>query len=153
VLTARMTAAIRPDSWNFPLFLHVFGAMILFGGLLGGAIALLAARRAAYLPSLGFRILLVVALPGYVLMRIGAEWIYSKEGFSGDNDPAWIGIGYTTADGGALVLVAALVLGGIHARRSRTTPSPGLARAGGFLAALLIAVYVVTVWAMGTKPD
>ncbi len=26
-------ASIRPDSWNFPLFLHVLGAMILVGGL------------------------------------------------------------------------------------------------------------------------
>ena len=38
----RMTtvlAAIRPDSWNFPLFVHVLGAMILVGGLLTGASA------------------------------------------------------------------------------------------------------------------
>ena len=27
-------AAIRPDSWNFPLLLHVLGAMILVGGTL-----------------------------------------------------------------------------------------------------------------------
>jgi hypothetical protein len=26
-------AVVRPDSWNFPLFLHVLGAMILVGGL------------------------------------------------------------------------------------------------------------------------
>ena len=26
-------AVIRPDSWNFPLFLHVLGAMILVGGV------------------------------------------------------------------------------------------------------------------------
>ena len=24
-------ASIRPDSWNFPLFLHVLGAMVLVG--------------------------------------------------------------------------------------------------------------------------
>ena len=24
-------ATIRPDEWNFPLFLHVFGAMLLVG--------------------------------------------------------------------------------------------------------------------------
>lgn len=28
-----MLAAIRPDSWNLPLLLHVFGAMVLVGGL------------------------------------------------------------------------------------------------------------------------
>ena len=26
-------AAIRPDSWDFPLFLHVTGAMLLVGAL------------------------------------------------------------------------------------------------------------------------
>jgi hypothetical protein len=26
-----MLAAVRPDSWNFPLFVHVLGAMILVG--------------------------------------------------------------------------------------------------------------------------
>ncbi len=33
-------AAVRPDSWNFPLFLHVLGAMILVGGLLTGVSSL-----------------------------------------------------------------------------------------------------------------
>jgi hypothetical protein len=148
-----MIAAVRPDSWNFPLLLHVLGAMILVGGLLGAATVLLASRRAALLQGLGFRILLLVALPGYVLMRIGAQWIYSKEGFSGDNDPAWVGIGFLTADGGALLLMIALILGGVHARRSRRTPSPGLASAAGVLATVLFVAYVVAVWAMAAKPN
>ena len=29
-----MLAMIRPDSWNLPLFLHVLGAIALFGGTL-----------------------------------------------------------------------------------------------------------------------
>ena len=29
-------AAIRPDDWNFPLLLHVLGAMLLVGGAHGG---------------------------------------------------------------------------------------------------------------------
>ena len=37
-------ASIRPDSWNFPLFLHVLGAMVLVGGLLAGAVCLAFAR-------------------------------------------------------------------------------------------------------------
>ena len=28
-----VVALIRPDSWNFPLFLHVLGAMVLFGAV------------------------------------------------------------------------------------------------------------------------
>ena len=38
-------ASIRPDSWNFPLFLHVLGAMILVGGTLAGDV--LAGTRAS----------------------------------------------------------------------------------------------------------
>ena len=41
-----MIALIRPDSWNFPLFLHVLGAMILVGGLLTGASALAGSETA-----------------------------------------------------------------------------------------------------------
>ena len=37
-------ALIRPDSWEFPLFLHVLGAMVLVGGLLTGASSLASAR-------------------------------------------------------------------------------------------------------------
>jgi hypothetical protein len=148
-----MVAAIRPDSWNFPLFLHVFGAMILVGGLIAAAVALLLAHRARLLQGLGFRFLLFLALPGYVLMRIGAEWIYSKEGFNGDDDPGWLGVGYITADGGALLLLVALIVGGLGARRARTDRGAGFTRAAGILAAVLLAAYAVAVWAMSAKPD
>jgi hypothetical protein len=37
-------ASIRPDSWDFPLFLHVLGAMILTRGLLTGVSSLAFAR-------------------------------------------------------------------------------------------------------------
>ena len=36
-----MLAAIRPDDVNFPLFLHVFGAMLLIGALFAVALATL----------------------------------------------------------------------------------------------------------------
>ena len=38
--TLGLLAVVRPDRWNFPLFLHVLGAMILVGGLLTGASSL-----------------------------------------------------------------------------------------------------------------
>jgi hypothetical protein len=141
-----MLAAIRPDSWNFPLFLHVFGAMVLMGGLFASALALL---RAPFLAGLGFRLLLLVTLPGYILMRVGAQWIASKEGFGGDDDPTWVGIGFLTSDAGALVLLVALILGGIGLRRAGV----GLTRSAGVLAIVLLLAYAVSVWAMATKPD
>jgi len=32
-------AALRPDSWNFPLLLHVLGAAVLVGGLVAAVAA------------------------------------------------------------------------------------------------------------------
>ena len=74
-----MLASIRPDSWNLPLFVHVFGAMVLVGGLLVAAASVLVSRGELRLLRVGYLTLLAVALPGYVIMRGGAQWIYSKE--------------------------------------------------------------------------
>ena len=60
---------------------------------------------------------------------------------------------YITADLGALLLIVALILGGIGLRRSRTGGGDGLLRASGVIAAILVAMYVIAVWAMGGKPD
>ena len=88
-------AAVRPDSWNIALFLHVLGAMILVGGVLTCAAMLGFARGDVRLLRFGYWSLLVVALPGWILMRIGAQWIYSKEGWDDVSDtPTWLGIGY-----------------------------------------------------------
>ncbi len=72
---------------------------------------------AGSLTRLGFRTLLLVAIPSWIVMRAGAAWIYSKEGFSGDNDPAWVGIGFITAEPGAALLVIATVLAYVGVRR------------------------------------
>ena len=74
-----LMSPIRPDSINIPLFIHVLGAMVLVGGLLVAATSVLAARGDARLLRLGYMALLAVALPGYIVMRIGAEWTYAKE--------------------------------------------------------------------------
>ena len=102
-----VVAAIRPDSWNFPLFIHVFGAMVLTGGLLGSALALLSSRGSRFLPGLGFRLLLLIAL----------------------------------------------IVGGIGVRRLREGKGSGLLRATLVVAIILLAAYVVAVWAMAGKPD
>ena len=85
--------------------------MILVGGLLAGVSALALARGDVRLQRLGYRALLAVALPGYIIMRVGAEWIYDREGWNDDNAPAWIGIGYIVADLGAALLLIGLVTG------------------------------------------
>jgi hypothetical protein len=144
-------SSIRPDSWNFPLLLHVLGAMVLVGAAGLGSVAALGSGGSAespFLRRLAFRSFLIVALPAYVVMRIGAEWLYSKEFGDSEDDPTWIGIGYITADAGALVLLVTLVLSGLAVWRGST----GLARAAGILSAVAVVAWLVSVWAMGGKP-
>ena len=147
-------ATIRPDSWNFPLFVHVLGAMILVGGLLTGASILTFARGDVRFLRLGYWTLLAVALPGYVVMRIGAQWIYSKEHLDdAPSDPTWIGIGFIVADLGALLVLIALIVGGIGVRRLRSGGGQGLLKAAMVIAWLVLAAALVAVWAMAGKPD
>ena len=98
---------------------------------------------------LAFRSLLLVALPAYIVMRVGAEWMYSKEFGDTDDDPTWIGIGYITADLGALLLLIALITAGIASWKSKS----GLGKAAGVITALALIGWIVAVWAMGAKPD
>ena len=103
-------AIIRPDSWNWALLVHVGGAMILVGALLTAGTASMMMRRDATgtLAVFSYRMLLWVGLPGLIIMRAGAAWIYDKEGYSGDNDPTWLGIGFAAADIGLLVLLVTI---------------------------------------------
>jgi hypothetical protein len=151
-----LLATIRPDSWNFPLFVHILGAMILVGGLLTGASVLAFARSEARSLRLGYWSLLAVALPGWIIMRIGAEWIYSKEGWDDvpeDDHPAWLGIGYLITDLGGLIFAVSLVVGGIGVYRLRDGKGSGLLKVTLVLAFILLAAYLVAVWAMAGKPD
>ena len=73
-----LVAAIRPDSWNFPLFLHVLGAMLLVGAVTAAVVAQLTSAAVAEpdrLRRFSFRTMLFVAIPSWFLMAIGAEWI------------------------------------------------------------------------------
>ncbi len=150
-----LVAIVRPDSWNFPLLLHVLGAMVLVGLLATAAVVLVASLRGsdrAGALRLAFRTLLFGAIPAYVLMRAGAEWIASKENIKGD--PAWLGIGYSVADGGLLLTIIVTVLAGLAARRARRDGAlrQGLVRSATALTLLLIAAYALALWAMASKP-
>jgi hypothetical protein len=149
-------AVLRADSLDFPLFVHVLGAMILVGGLVAGAGALGYARGDVRFLRLGYWSLLVVSLPGWVLMRVGGEWISSKEGWkdlpAGAETPGWLDTGRLIADVGGLVLLAALVAGGVGVYRLRQGKGAGLLQATLVLSLVLLAAYVVAVWAMAGKP-
>jgi hypothetical protein len=152
-----MFAAIRPDSWNFPLLVHVLSAALFVALLALVAVALLAAirstepRATATLTRFSFRGLLVGAIPAYIALRASSEWIASEENVE---DPAWIGIGYAVADGGLLFLLIATLAAGRAARALREQPGP--LGVGGLLAAgftlFVLAASLVALWAMTAKP-
>jgi hypothetical protein len=151
-----LIAAVRPDDWNFPLFVHIVGATVLVGGVLTTGSALFFAKGDPKMLRLGYWSLLAVALPGYIIMRIGAQWIYSKENWDDVPDdliPAWLDIGFLVADGGALVLLVALVVGGIGVYRLREGKGVGLLKVTMVLSFVLLVAYVIAAWAMAGKPD
>jgi hypothetical protein len=154
-----MLAVVRPDDWNLPLFVHVFGAMTLVGGLAAVVAGLLVSVRrdgdaAAVLARFGFKTLLVLVLPSFVVMRVGAEWIRIEEFSEAGAAPGWVDVGYLVADVGALLLLAALILSGVGLLRGRRAGSPPRTPAWivAVIAAILLTAYLVAVWVMTAKP-
>jgi cytochrome b561 len=151
-----MIAVVRPDAWNFPLFVHVSGAMALVASLVMALYAVRIARTRGDQPAaqFAFRVLWRFTLPAFIIMRLGAQWIVSKEDLENSND-AWVGIGFSVSDFGLLLLIIGLVLTGLMARRARQGTSVAgttqLAVAG-VVSGLLVAAYLVAIWAMTTKP-
>jgi hypothetical protein len=143
-------ALIRPDSWNLPLFLHVFGAIVVFGATATLAIAGFASRRNAEHNALLARTIarafVLGVLPAWVLMRIGAEWIRSKEFPSGADEPGWVGLGYLVSDGTAVLLILTGILAGLSVRRGRVLLAVPI------LATICVLAYAVAWFAMSGKP-
>ena len=147
-------ATLRPDDWNLALFVHVLGAFAAVGALVLAASYLFMARRdgSLELTRLGYRSLLLGALPAYVVLRVGAQWIASEQGLE-DSDATWITIGYMTTDAGLLFLLICTVATGLALRRaSRGERVGGGVGVAAWLVAVLIVAYAVTIWAMAAKP-
>jgi uncharacterized cupredoxin-like copper-binding protein len=150
-------AAIRPAGEDFPLLLHIVGATVVFGALLASASSFALARGEIRLLRLGYFSLLLVGLPGLILMRLSGEWIYQKQGWDDLpdqlKDAAWLRIGFIVADGGGILFVLALILGGVGIWRLRNGKGgAGLLKATMVIAIVLALAYVVAVWAMTGKP-
>ena len=150
-----LVASIRPDAISIALFVHVLGAMLLVGGLFaaGTALAIGWRENAERYLRFGWRALAYLAMPGWIVMRIGAEWTRHKEHLADGLDPAWLGIGYVTADIGGALLLLAVILGGFGVRRLGSGGGAGLVKASTVLSLGLLVIYLVTVWAMAGKPD
>lgn len=146
-----MLALVRPESWNFPLFLHVLGAMVLAGSTGAVTVLALATRKrqaqGELLSRLAFRTLIFVVVPSWIVMRVGAQLIVDKE-FSG-KAPGWVGVGFVVSEPGLILLIALGVLAWVSARRG------GVGRASVALAVLApvyLAALAVAWWAMSAKP-
>jgi hypothetical protein len=150
-------ALIRPDDWNLALFVHLLGAFTLIGALALAASYLFAARGGSVaMIRLGFRSLLIAALPSLVVTRLAAQWIASKEGLE-DSDATWIEIGFISTDIGVLVLLGATLAAGLAVSRAARAETAGDRGPGAAIAAwlvtLLIGVYGAVIWLMATKPE
>jgi len=140
-----MLALVRPDSWNFPLFLHVLGAIVLTGAI---ATTLVIAIRAPTWRRLLVRTIGFLVLPAWVLMRFAGQWIDSREAIP--NDPAWLGVGFIVGDAGLLLLVITALIAWWGLRRpERRWP----VRAVAVISGLYLIALFVAMWAMTTKPD
>jgi protein-S-isoprenylcysteine O-methyltransferase Ste14 len=142
-----MLAILRPDDWDFPLFLHVFGAIAVTGATAAAFAGAVAARRWPWLRGVVARTLLFVVFPAWVLMRVAGQWIDSKEDIPGD--PGWLGVGFIVGDAGLVLLVVAMIVAAVSVRRpERKWPNGTVAVITGvYLAGLLVAMF-----AMSGKP-
>ena len=140
-----MLALVRPDSWDFPLFLHVLGAMVLVGAM---AATVIASGGGTLLRGVAYRTMVFLVLPSWLLMRVAGQWIDSKEDV--DGDPAWLGIGFIVGDAGLLFLLVTAVLAWWAYRRPERS-WPGRAVVG--LASLYLLALLVAMWAMTAKPE
>jgi len=147
-----MLAAIRLDSWNLPLFLHVLGATLLFGTTATVAIAGFAARarrdHSALLARIVLRTFLLGVIPSWILMRAGAAWIGDKE--FPDKTPGWVDVGFIVSEPGAILLIIVGILAWLAARKQ------GVGRAA-VAVPVLASIYLVALgiawFAMSAKPS
>jgi hypothetical protein len=139
-----MLAILRPDSWDFPLFLHVLGATLVTGATAAAFILAVSSRRWPWMRLVLARTLLLATFPAWLLMRLAGEWINSRENIP--DDPGWLGVGYIVGDGGLVLLVVAMILGAVSVRRpQRNWPVSTVAvLTGVYFVALIVAMVAMT---------
>ncbi len=145
-----MIASICGPTCGTALFVHVLGAIVLFGGV--GAVALLAlaalrdSAHALLLQRAAFTTTLALVWPGYVVMRVGAQLVASNEHLD-TNPPGWLNVGFAVSDAGILVLALMTLVGWLAPRQ----PRAGKVLAG--LSVLYVIALGVAWFAMSAKPS
>ena len=145
-----IVASYCGTSCGVPLFLHVFGAMLLVGSV--ATVVLLAAvglrNPLPMLNRVTFLSLLATVLPSWLAMRAGGQWLVSHEHLEHLN-AAWLGIGFAVGDAGLVVL---LITTGFAYWATRRPPGGWQARAVAVLSALYLVALAVAWFAMSGKP-
>jgi hypothetical protein len=139
---------LRPDSADFPLFLHVLGAMVLVGAMLATTVLAWAGGGRPAVSRAAFWTLLTVVIPAWIVMRVDAQWVYSREGYNGENDPGWLGLGFGIADVGVIFILVTTGFAFWWSRRGATWQG----RVVGVLSSVYLALLAVAWWAMSGKP-
>jgi hypothetical protein len=139
-----MLAILRPDSWNFPLFLHVLGAAAVTGATAAAFVCAVSERRWPWLRPVVARTLLLATFPAWILMRLGGAWEDSRSSI-GDGS-GWLGTGYLVADAGFVLLIVAMILAAVGVRRpQKSWPLNAVAVITGvYFVALLVAMFAMT---------
>ena len=124
----------------WPLFLHVFGAMTLWGAVLAAIVAAVAGLPRAAFASL------VTAVPAWTLTLGCAYWIEHDEGL-GSSKATWLGIGHGVLEPGVLVLLASIGSAWWWRRSGKAIA----ARFTALLAAAYLALLTIAMLAMSGK--
>jgi uncharacterized membrane protein len=139
------------------VFIHAAGAMALVATLTLAVFALANAHRRGDEDAVRFayRVLVRAVLPAYIVMRVGAQMVLSYEHLD-KVKAAWLDIGFITSDAGALLLLITIAISGRRLKRTKNGESSAhttALRAATALCGVLIAAYIVAVWAMTAKPS
>jgi len=139
-----MLALLRPDSFNFPLFLHVLGAMTVTGATAAAFVCAVSEPRWPWLRMVLARTLIFATFPAWILMRLGGAWEDSRSPIG--DDAGWLGVGYIVADAGFVLLIVAMILAAVGVRRpQRNWPIRAVAVITGlYFAALIVAMFAMT---------
>jgi hypothetical protein len=145
--TAALLAA--PTTPEAQVFIHVLGAITLFGATGAVAVLALAARgraEQAPLARASYWTLLVLALPAWLLTVVFGSWVES----AGDwpEGLGWLDLGAAIGDAGLLVLLLAAFLA---FRWQRGATSARLPTAICVLTSLYLVALAVAWWVMSTK--
>jgi hypothetical protein len=131
------------------LFVHILGAILLFGATSTVAVLALVARgreEQQPLARASFLTLLVLGLPSWVLMFVFGTWTESELNVA--DDAGWIEVGFRISDAGLIVLLVSTALAYRWNRRPvRGWPVTAVA----VLTCLYLVALAVAWWAMSAK--